>query len=64
MPAADDGEPAWDAWRDGLRAQQEAALLAEKDRLVGLGLIDDAWVARTEALPQDMLPTTDASVET
>jgi hypothetical protein len=64
MPAADDGEPAWDAWRNGLRGQQEAALLAEKERLVGLGLIDDAWAARTEALPRDMLPTSDTSVET
>lgn len=64
MPAADDGEPAWDAWHNGLRGQQEAALLAEKDRLVGLGLIDDAWAARTEALPHDMLLTSDTSVET
>ena len=64
MPAADDGEPAWDAWRNGLRGQQEAALFAEKDRLVGLGLIDDAWAGRTEAHPQDMLLTSDTSVET
>jgi hypothetical protein len=64
MPAADAGEPAWVAWRDGLRGRQEAALLVEKNRLVGLGLIDDAWAARTDALPQDMLPTSDTSVET
>lgn len=34
IPAADAGDPAWDAWRDGLRGQQEVALLTEKDRLL------------------------------
>lgn len=64
MPAAEAPDAAWDAWRGRLGEQQEAALLAERTRLMGLGLINGAWEAQIEALPQDMRPTSDSSVET
>jgi hypothetical protein len=64
IPEADASEAAWGAWRERLGEQQEAALQAEKARLMSLNLINGTWEAQTEALPRDMLPTSDSSVET
>jgi len=64
MPQGDATDAAWTAWRERLGEQQEAALLAEKARLMTLGVISGAWEAQTEALPDDMLPASDTSVET
>ena len=36
----------------------------EKQRLLALGLIDEHWNVLTDALPEDMLSSSKASVET
>jgi hypothetical protein len=64
VPSAEASVGDWSTWRERLAEQQEAALSTEKARLVALGLVDDAWNARTEALPNDMIPSSDSSVET
>jgi hypothetical protein len=64
IPGADASEATWKAWRERLGELQEAALLAEKARLMSLNLINVAWEAQTEVLPRDMLAASDSSVET
>lgn len=58
------GGPSLDDWRARARARSEIVLQDEKRRLSGLGLIDEDWNARTDQLPDDMLPSSESSVET
>ncbi len=64
LPEAGADYAARNAWREQVRARGALVLAEEKRRLLALGLIDESWNPITSELPDDMLPSSTASVET
>ena len=64
VPPADSDDTAWDEWNERVRERGTHMLEKEKQRLQALGLIDEHWNALTDALPDDMRPSSETSVET
>ena len=64
LPAADDGDDAWDDWGERVRARSVVEMAEEKRRLQALGILDEQGNVQTDALPDDMLPSSKTSVET
>ncbi len=64
VPAADTGDAAWDDWGERVRARSTVVMAEEKQRLQALGILDEHGNVLTDALPDDMLPSSKTSVET
>ena len=66
LPPADAGDAAWAEWRERVHVHARSVVVMEeeKQRLLALGLIDEHWNVLTDALPEDMLPSSKTSVET
>jgi hypothetical protein len=64
LPAAGADEAAWAEWRDRVRVRSTQVLAGERQRLQGLGLVDEHWDVLTDEIPADMLPASKTGVET
>lgn len=64
LPTADAADDAWDDWGERVCARGTVVMAEEKRRLQALGILDEHGNVVTEALPDDMLPSSKTSVET
>ena len=64
LPPLEAGDAGWDEWSERVRARSTIVLEQEKQRLQALGILDEHGNVLTDALPADMLPTSQTSVET
>jgi hypothetical protein len=64
VPSSDSDDAAWDAWSERVGARSEIVMALETRRMQALGILDEHGNVMTDAIPDDMRPTSQTSVET